>query len=52
MHSMGVTPMDAVELPAGVQTLTLRNPELKLERKVSVNVRANQEVVLKADLLE
>ena len=51
-RSMGITPMDAVELPTGTQVLTLRNSNLKVERRVSVNVQANREVVLKADLLE
>ncbi|MBX5483076.1 MAG: serine/threonine protein kinase [Myxococcaceae bacterium] len=51
-HSMGVTPIDPVEVPAGRQVFTLRNPNLKLERKVSVDVQPGQEVILKADLLE
>ena len=51
-RSMGITPMDAVELPAGKQVLTLRNQDLSLERKISVNVVPGAEVVVKADLLD
>ncbi len=51
-RSMGITPMDAVELPAGKQVLTLRNEDLSLERKIAVNVIPGSEVVVKADLLD
>jgi serine/threonine-protein kinase len=49
---LGVTPMRPIHLPPGHHTLTLRNPELKLERKVNVTVMSGERTVLKADLLE
>ncbi|MFZ5470793.1 MAG: serine/threonine protein kinase [Myxococcota bacterium] len=49
---LGITPMPAVEVPAGVATFTLRNKELKVTRKVSVRVPAGGVVVLKADLFD
>ncbi len=51
-RSMGITPMGAVELPAGKQVLTLRNQDLSLERKISVDVVSGSQIVVKADLLE
>ena len=51
-RSMGITPMAAVELPAGKQVLTLRNQDLSLERKISVDVVPGSQVVVKADLLD
>ena len=39
-------------LPAGRHVLLLRNPDLGLERRYSVDVPEGGEVVLKADLLK
>lgn len=50
--SLGVTPLPPVEVPAGTQTFTLKNAELKVTRKVTVKVPAGGSVVLKADLFD
>ena len=49
---LGVTPMSPVLLPAGVQMLTVKNPDLKVERRVRVNVPAGGTVTLKVNLME
>jgi serine/threonine-protein kinase len=33
---LGITPMDPVTLPTGTQTLTVKNPDLNVEKKVKV----------------
>jgi serine/threonine-protein kinase len=33
---LGITPMDPVTLPTGAQTLTVKNPDLNVEKKVKV----------------
>jgi eukaryotic-like serine/threonine-protein kinase len=49
---LGITPMPAIQLPAGRQTLTLKNKDLGVSRDYRVSVPANGQVTLKADLLE
>ncbi|WNG40118.1 hypothetical protein F0U61_45380 [Archangium violaceum] len=49
---LGITPMPAIQLPAGRRTLTLKNTDLGVSRDYRVSVSANGEVTLKADLLE
>ena len=51
-RKLGITPMPAIQLPAGRRTLTLKNTELGVSRDYRVSVPANGEVTLKADLLE
>ncbi|MBS1148637.1 MAG: serine/threonine protein kinase [Myxococcaceae bacterium] len=51
--SYGITPLKhAIEVPAGNVTFTLKNPQLGVNRKVTVRVAAGGEVVLKADLFK
>ncbi|WP_224371359.1 serine/threonine protein kinase [Hyalangium versicolor] len=50
--SMGVTPMGAIELPSGTQTLTLVNKDLEVEKKVKVVVQPHRGVVLRINLLD
>lgn len=50
--SLGVTPMDPVSLPAGPQVLTVKNPELNVERKVKVNVPAGGTARVRVNLME
>lgn len=39
-RSLGITPLtDPLEVPAGRQILVLRNTELKLEKRITVEVR-------------
>jgi hypothetical protein len=49
---LGTTPFPAFELPAGTQTLTLRNAELNVTRAVTVQVRAGEEVSVFENLLK
>ncbi|MBI4820874.1 MAG: serine/threonine protein kinase [Deltaproteobacteria bacterium] len=39
-QKLGVTPLSDVELPVGELELTLRNPELGVDRKLTVTIRA------------
>ncbi|MGQ0504610.1 MAG: serine/threonine protein kinase [Myxococcaceae bacterium] len=50
--TLGITPMAPVELPAGKQTLVLRNRELGKQKKVNIVVQAGTEVPLKVDMFE
>ena len=50
--SYGVTPIDPVPLPAGTQVITLRNKELNIERKVTVQVPSSGSIEVRADLLK
>ncbi len=51
--SYGITPLKSpVEVPAGAATFTLKNPQLGVNKKVTVKVAAGTEVVLKADLFK
>jgi hypothetical protein len=49
---LGVTPIQPVEVPAGVAQFVLKNKELGITRKVSVKVAGGAEVMLKENLLE
>lgn len=51
-RSLGLTPLSAVPVTSGRHQLVLRNPELGLERKLRVTIRAGAEVLVKEDLLE
>lgn len=51
-RSLGFTPIPALEVPAGVAQFTLKNKQLGVTRKVSIEVPAGGEVVLRADLFE
>lgn len=51
--SLGVTPLESpIELPAGRQTLTLKNTELGVERKVTITVPADGDVTVKINMLD
>jgi serine/threonine protein kinase len=51
--SYGITPLkSSVEVPPGNATFTLKNPQLGVNKKVTVKVAAGTEVVLKADLFK
>jgi serine/threonine-protein kinase len=50
--SLGLTPMDPVQVAAGRQRFVLKNSQLGVEKSVEVKVPAGGRVVLKADLLE
>ncbi len=51
--SYGTTPLkNPVEVPPGNATFTLKNPQLGVNKKVTVKVAAGTEVVLKADLFK
>jgi eukaryotic-like serine/threonine-protein kinase len=50
--SYGVTPLAPFELPAGATTLTLKNSELGVTKRVPVRVLAGTMVTVKADLFE
>ena len=41
-----------LRLPAGTQVITLRNKDLKIERKVTVQVPTSGSIDVKADLLK
>jgi serine/threonine-protein kinase len=47
---LGTTPMRAIELPAGKHVLVLKNPQLKVERKVTVLVPRGGRATVKEDL--
>lgn len=47
---LGMTPLPPVELPAGTHTLTLRNHELGVSRRVKVVVPSGREAVVQEDL--
>ncbi|WP_395809703.1 hypothetical protein [Archangium minus] len=47
-----MSPLPAIQFPAGRRTLTLKNTDLEVSRDYRVSVPANDEVTLKADLLE
>jgi serine/threonine-protein kinase len=49
--SLGITPTPPFEMSAGVHTLTLKNPELGVVRKIRVEVPEGREVSVRADLL-
>jgi hypothetical protein len=51
-RDLGVTPLPPLELPAGVQVLTLTNPQLGVTRKVKVTVKPGATTPLKVDLFE
>jgi serine/threonine-protein kinase len=51
-RDLGVTPLPPLELPAGVQVLTLTNPQLGVTRKVKLTVRPGATTPLKVDLFE
>lgn len=51
--SYGITPLkNPIEVPAGTVTFVLKNPQLGVNKKVSVKVTAGGDVVLKADLFK
>ncbi len=50
--SLGITPMPAFEVPAGVASFTLKNKELGVTKKVTVRVPPGGEVVRKVDLFQ
>ncbi len=50
--SLGITPMPAFTLPSGPQVLVVKNSELKVERKVKVNVPHGGATHLLVNLLE
>jgi hypothetical protein len=51
--SYGITPLkNPIEVPPGTATFVLKNPQLQVNKKVSVKVTAGGEVVLKADLFK
>lgn len=49
-RSLGVTPLAPFELPAGAQTLVLKNPSLDAETRTVVQVVANEQVTVKVNL--
>ena len=49
-HSLGITPMEPVEVPSGTATFVLRHRKLGVTRKVSVRVPPGGTVVLRVDL--
>jgi serine/threonine-protein kinase len=51
-RDLGTTPLVRVRLPAGTHTLTLRNPELGVNRTVTVVVRADETTARRLDLNE
>ncbi|MCA3012120.1 MAG: protein kinase [Myxococcaceae bacterium] len=51
-RSLGVTPLDPIEVPAGVATFTLKNAQLRVTRKVTVRVPPGGNVMLRADLFQ
>jgi hypothetical protein len=51
--SYGVTPLKRpIEVPPGTATFVLKNPQLGVNRKVTVKVTAGADVLLKADLFK
>ncbi len=50
-RSLGISPVGPIEVPAGRVQLVLRNPELDVERTVTVEVEPGREKILKEDLL-
>jgi serine/threonine-protein kinase len=50
--SLGITPMPPVTLPAGAQVLVVKNPDLKVERKVKVKVVGGGTTRVFVNLLE
>jgi serine/threonine-protein kinase len=51
-RKLGVTPLAPLDLPAGLVTVTLKNPELKAVRSERVRVPPGGEAMLKVDLLD
>lgn len=48
---LGVTPLDPVDLPAGVMLLTLKHPQTGASRQVAVKVRAGGTAVVRVDFV-
>jgi serine/threonine-protein kinase len=51
-HSLGVTPMAPIELPAGSYTLRIENPDLKKTRSVTAVIQPGKTTLIQVDLLE
>jgi hypothetical protein len=51
-RDLGTTPLTRVALPAGVQTITLKNPEMGVEKTIRVKITAGAEAKESVDLTE